>query len=93
MTFNLKGETMSRSNIIIYSANNCPYCRKAKNYLEQNGFEYKEIDLTHDLSKIDELKKSTGHRTIPLIFVNDQFVGGYSDMIEKVNTGDLILKK
>ncbi len=84
---------MSHSKIIIYSANNCPYCRKAKNYLEQNGFQYQEIDLSHDYDKIDELKKSTGHRTIPLIFVNDVFVGGYTDMIEKINSGDLVLTK
>lgn len=81
------------SKIIIYSANNCPYCRKAKLYFENHGFSFEEVDLTNNYEKIDELKKSTGHRTIPLIFVNDQFVGGYTDMIEKVNSGELILLK
>lgn len=81
------------SKIVIYSANNCPYCRKAKNYLDQNGFTYNEIDLTGNYDKIDELKQSTGHKTIPLIFVDDQFIGGYTDMIEKISSGELILRQ
>lgn len=82
-----------KSNIKIYSTKSCPYCVRAKSYLTENGFDYDEVDLTNKFSEIDEIKRKTGHRTVPLIFVNDRFVGGYTDMISKIEAGELILKK
>lgn len=81
------------SKIIIYSANNCPFCKRAIQYLTSHGYQFTELDLTGNYEKIDELKRSTGHRTIPLIFVNDQFIGGYTDLMEKINSKELILVK
>jgi len=36
-----------------------------------------------------ELKKKLKWKTIPLIFVKGDFVGGYSDFIEKVNKKEI----
>lgn len=78
--------------IKIYSTNSCPYCVRAKSYFESNGLEFDEINLTNKFEEIDRIKKQTGHQTVPLIYVNDQFIGGYSDMMSKIETGELILK-
>lgn len=80
-------------NIKIYSTQSCPYCVRAKNYFSQNGLSYEEIDLTGNFEEIDRMKNKTGHRTVPMIFVNDQFIGGYSDMMEKIESGELVLVK
>lgn len=81
-----------KSKIKIYSTNSCPYCVRAKSYFENNGLEFDEIDLTNKFDEIERIKKQTGHQTVPLIYVNDQFIGGYSDMMSKIETGELILK-
>lgn len=77
--------------IVIYTTKNCPYCVRAKSYFSQHSLAYSEIDLTNQYDEIDRLKQQTGHRTIPLIFINDQFIGGYSDMMEKIESGELKL--
>ncbi|OQW47601.1 MAG: glutaredoxin [Proteobacteria bacterium SG_bin7] len=80
------------SKIKIYSTKSCPYCIRAKSYFAANDLKFEEIDLTNNFSEIDRIKAKTGHRTVPLIFVNEQFIGGYTDMISKIESGELVLK-
>ncbi len=75
--------------VLIYSKNLCPYCVRAKEFFKQKNIQFQDIDLTGDFEKMDDLKKKTGHMTMPQIFVDDKFVGGYTDLIAKVNSGEL----
>lgn len=77
--------------IKIYSTKSCPYCVAAKKYFSENGLEYEEIDLTGKYAEMDELIKKTGFRTVPQIFVDNKFVGGYSDLLAKIQSGELSL--
>lgn len=73
----------------MYSKVPCPYCVRAKEFFNSRNIPVEEIDLTGNFDEMDKLKERTGHRTFPQIFINDQFVGGYSDLIEKIEEGSL----
>jgi glutaredoxin len=75
--------------ILIYTTNHCPYCVRAKTYFKEHGLAYEEVDLTDRFDEIDALKTRTGHKTVPQIFIDDQFIGGYSDMMAKIESGEL----
>lgn len=75
----------------MYSKVPCPYCVRAKEFFNSRNIPVEEIDLTGNFDEMDKLKECTGHRTFPQIFINDQFVGGYSDLIEKIEEGSLKL--
>lgn len=75
----------------MYSKVPCPYCVRAKEFFNSRNIPVEEIDLTGNFDEMDKLKERTGHRTFPQIFINDQFVGGYSDLIEKIEEGSLKL--
>jgi len=71
----------------IYSKNGCPYCNLAKEFL----FAYKPKIIEYD--KLSEEKKEnvqnrikeqrgSEYSTYPKIFINNKFIGGYSDLIE-----------
>lgn len=77
--------------IVIYTTEYCPYCVRAKSYFKQNSLAFEEIDLTHKPKEIEEIKTKTGHRTVPLIFINETFIGGYSDLMAKLESGELKL--
>ena len=70
----------------IYSKSGCPYCIKAKTLL--NGETLTVIDCdpylinTKDafLEFIKELSNKD-HKTFPMIFKNDTFIGGYSNLL------------
>jgi glutaredoxin len=65
----------------IYSKDSCPYCDKAKNYLNQIGQDFVEVNVTNDLETKMWLKVQ-GHTTVPQIYYKDQLLveGGYTGL-------------
>ena len=81
---------MSTPKIVIYTADNCPYCTMAKRLLDSKGLSYSEINIANDSEKRKALmQKSGGQRTVPQIFINDQHIGGYSDLSKLSMQGKL----
>lgn len=60
--------------------NPCPYCDRAKTLLDNKGLKYEIVDLTDKQDELDEWKNKTGWKTVPMIFINDKLVGGYTDL-------------
>lgn len=65
----------------IYSSAHCPYCVMAKQLLDRKGVSYDEIRVDLDPSKREEMMKKSRQRTVPQIFINDESVGGYTDIV------------
>ena len=67
----------------IYTIEGCGYCVKAKELLKKNKIKYREIVVTDDneteiYKKVD--KKTNKYRSFPMIFKNNKFVGGFTDL-------------
>ncbi|CAG69813.1 MULTISPECIES: glutaredoxin 3 [Acinetobacter] len=78
------------ANITIYSTTVCPYCIRAKQLLERKGVKYKEINLSNEAPEVRvELMQRTHHRTVPQIFINDQFIGGFDQLYALERDGKL----
>ena len=79
--------------IEIYTLDYCPYCQKAKFFLKEQGIEYKEISCDDDEeNKRIELTKKFNLKslaTFPQIIIDGVNIGGYSDLIEKYNSGQI----
>ncbi len=77
------------SPVTIYTSFYCTYCRRAKRLLEKKQVDYEEIRLDEDLEKREELVESLNWRTVPMIFVNEQFIGGYDQLAALERSGEL----
>jgi glutaredoxin 3 len=76
--------------IEVYSTAVCPYCVAAKNLLKAKGLHWEEVRVDTDPVQRDTmLARSGGRRTVPQIFVNDQHVGGYDDLVAADRSGKL----
>lgn len=64
----------------MYTTLICPYCIRAKMLLKAKGVPYEEIDVSGDHDKRDWLVKTTGLRTVPQIFINEESIGGFDEM-------------
>lgn len=73
----------------IYTTPYCPYCVRAKHLLRQKGVAYEEIDVQDRGDLRAWLVKATGQRTVPQVFINDRSVGGFSDIDELDQRGEL----
>lgn len=75
--------------IIIYSKANCAYCEFAKKYFLSQNLAFEEIRVDLDPQKLAEMEQLTKRRTVPQIFINDQMVGGYDDLMALSKSGEL----
>ena len=73
----------------VYTWTICPYCVRAKNLLKNKGVTFQEINIDGDDAAFEALKKRTGMKTVPQIFINDKLVGGYSDLAALEQEGKL----
>ena len=68
-------------NVIVYMGPMCGYCDAAKRLLNKKNIPYKEINVALEEDKMEEMiKKSNGKRTIPQIFIENYYVGGYDEL-------------
>jgi glutaredoxin 3 len=75
--------------LIIYTSENCPYCRLAKELLLAHCASFEEIRIDLDEKKREEMVRLSNRRTVPQIFINDQPIGGYNDLAVLAKSGDL----
>jgi glutaredoxin 3 len=76
--------------VLMYSTAVCPYCVRAEKLLERKGVQKIEkirVDLQPEL-RIAMMEK-TGRRTVPQIYINEVYVGGYDDLASLDHTGGL----
>lgn len=79
------------ANVEIYTWSTCPFCRRAKQLLNQKGVTYTEYDIDDDEAARDAMvaRGTNGQRTVPQIFVGDQPVGGSDDLHQLDQSGKL----
>ena len=87
---------MSVAKVLMYSTAVCPYCVRAEHLLKRKGvheIEKIRVDLQPEL-RVAMMQK-TGKRTVPQIYINDQYVGGYDDLasLDHAGTLDALLSK
>jgi glutaredoxin 3 len=74
----------------IYSTAVCPICDKAKSLLSKWNIAYDEIRIDEDHAGLREMAKITnGARTVPQITIDDNWIGGFSELTELHMEGTL----
>ena len=74
--------------IEIYTKPTCPYCIAAKSVLIHMGLSFDEYQIDCDPARRAEMIKRSKQFTVPQIFINDQGIGGYDDLVELIETGE-----
>ena len=74
----------------MYTTQVCPYCLRAKALLKQRGVQQiEEIRIDLDLVQREQMMQITGRRTVPQIFIGDNYVGGCDELIALDQQGAL----
>jgi len=75
--------------IQVYTSGSCPFCVRAKLLLDNKGVEYQEIILDDHPEKKLEIMKKLNWKTVPIIIINGELVGGYQQLASLERTGEL----
>lgn len=73
----------------MYVTRVCPYCVRAKILLERRAIAFSTIDVSGDHETRRWLVEATGQRTVPQIFIDGESIGGYDELAELDQSGEL----
>jgi len=70
---------------VVWSKNHCPYCDQAKALLKMKGIEFEERNINVDYTREQLLEAVPNARTVPQIFLDDQLIGGFTELRAHLN--------
>jgi glutaredoxin 3 len=76
--------------ITMYTTRYCGYCVAARRLLERRGYAYRDIDVGRDYGLRQSISRQAGnYRTVPMIFIDDEFIGGFDELAALDRSGRL----
>jgi glutaredoxin 3 len=76
----IEQEKRKKMKAIVWSKYQCPYCDQAKALLKQKGIEFEERKIGDGWTREDLLEAVPTARTVPQIFLDDELVGGFTEL-------------
>lgn len=67
---------MRTPRITLYSTRQCPHCRQARQYLQQRGLPFQELDVQSN-ARAQKALQRLGARAVPVILIGDARVDGF----------------
>ncbi len=63
----------------VYSTPTCPWCMKAKKFLQDNGVSFQSLDVASDSQAREEMIKKSGQMSVPQIEIGGELTVGYDE--------------
>jgi ribonucleoside-diphosphate reductase alpha chain len=72
---------------VLYGKDDCPYCAMAKEEFTLRGIEFEYVNLTEMGKTAAEVTGRDDVKTVPQIYFNGQYVGGYQELMSFLDNG------
>lgn len=63
--------------VTIYSTPTCPYCKQAKEYLNEQKIEFEDIDVAANQDKAQEMIDKSGQMGVPVLDIEGEIIVGF----------------
>jgi len=73
----LEGDEKPRKNVVVYTTPTCSWCTTVKRHLQENGIQYREINVAADQKAAEEMVRKSGQQGVPQTEINGQIVVGF----------------
>jgi len=73
----------------MYESRICGYCMAAKRLFKKKGWEYESKIVDGNSELRTEMQNLTGRTSVPQIYIGDTHVGGFDDLAELEDKGEL----
>ena len=75
--------------VTLYTTRFCPYCMRARSLLDSKQVAYRDIAVDGEPALRREMMQLSGRRTVPQIWIGEQHIGGFDDMLLLEHQGRL----
>lgn len=76
----------------LYIWESCPFCMNAKFLLQNLNIPFDAEVIAGKPEVKQALIEKTGHRTVPYVFIGDEFIGGFNELNRIAEDGTLLEK-
>ena len=63
--------------IKVYSTSACPWCVKAKSYLQSKNISFEELNVQDDMTAREEMIKKSKQMGVPVLDINGEIIIGF----------------
>ena len=85
-----RGPGLGFMKVTIYATKHCGFCVGAKALLDRLGIAHENIDVTGDrAARAALVQKAGGRRTVPVIVIDDEVIGGFVELVGMAASGEL----
>ncbi len=63
--------------IKVYTAPGCPYCFAVKEFLQERGIQFEEIDVSQNEEALNYIIEKTQQYGVPVIEIDGEFIIGF----------------
>jgi glutaredoxin 3 len=71
----------------VYSTPTCPWCRRTKQFLDNNGIKYQDLNVADDKAAREEMINVTHQMSVPTIMIDNEMVIGFKEAELKEKLG------
>lgn len=73
-------------NAVVWSKDQCPYCDQAKSLLKLKEIDYEERNISSGAWTKEQLLEAVpAARTMPQIFLGQEYVGGFQELKKRLS--------
>lgn len=69
--------------VSIYTTPTCPYCKKTKQFFDENDVEYEDFNVAENKEKAKEMIEKSGQRGVPVTIIEkdgeEEIVVGFNE--------------
>lgn len=73
----------------MYGTDTCAYCGAARMLLTKKRVAFEEVLVNRDAEALAEMRERTERTSVPQVFIGDVHVGGFDDLCELDERGEL----
>ncbi len=63
--------------VTVYSTPSCSWCTKLKNYLKEKNIRYRDVDVSRDQKKMNDLIRKSGQTGVPQTEIGGEMIIGF----------------
>lgn len=80
------GDKKPQRNVTVYTTPTCSWCTTIKRHLQENGVQYREVNVAADQKAAEEMVRKSGQQGVPQTEINGQIIVGF----DKVRINSLL---
>ena len=69
--------------VIVYSTPKCPFCHKAKEYLQEKHVKFEDINVAEDMERQQEMIEKSGQMSVPVLDIHGTVIIGFD--VQKID--------